>query len=65
MVEASEMQQRYRQFLDLLPLTLALAGLPAAEHGKSFNDDQLEARTTTIRKAYRHARQIAKTCIEG
>src|SRR4051794_38138079 len=25
---ASDLQQKYRQFLDLMPLTLALAGLP-------------------------------------
>ena len=65
MSEAADPQLRNRQFLDLLPLTIALAGLPPSDHGKSFSDDQLEARATTIKKAYRQARQVAKTCIEG
>ncbi len=65
MAEASEVQARYKQFLELLPLTISLAGLPAADHGKSYSDDQLEARATTVKKAYRQARNIAKACIES
>ena len=68
MSEATDPQQqqiRYKQFLDLLPLTIAVAGLPAADHGKSFTEDQMEARAMTIRKAYRQARQIARSCLEG
>ena len=65
MAEATDVQQRYRQFLDLLPLTIALAGLPPSDHGKAFSDDQLEARATTVKKAYRQARHIAKTAIES
>ena len=65
MTEAADVQQRYGQFLELLPLTIALAGLPPSDHGKSFSEDQLEARAMTIKKAYRQARQVAKTCIEG
>ena len=34
MADASEQQRRYREFLDLMPLTLALAGLPESDHGK-------------------------------
>ncbi|MBI3469656.1 MAG: hypothetical protein HY000_42195 [Planctomycetes bacterium] len=68
MSEATDPQQqqiRYKQFLDLLPLTIAVAGLPTADHGKSFTEDQMEARAMTIRKAYRQARQIARSCLEG
>ncbi len=65
MAEPNELQLKYKQFLDLLPLTVSLAGLPTSEPGKSFNEDQLEARAMTIKKAYRQARHIAKTCIEG
>lgn len=65
MAETSEIQQRYRQFLDLMPLTIALAGLPESDHGKAFTEDQLEARAMTLRKAYRQARAVAKACIEG
>ena len=65
MAESTDVQARYKQFLDLLPLTISLAGLPTSDHGKSFSEDQLEARATTIKKAYRQARHIAKACIEG
>jgi hypothetical protein len=65
MAELTEAQQRYKQFLDLLPLTIALAGLPQSEPTKPYNDDQLEARATQIKKAYKHARNIARVCIES
>ena len=65
MAEQNEAQQRYKQFLDLMPLTIALAGLPTSEPSKAFSEDQLEARAMTIRNAYRQARQIAKTCVEA
>ena len=51
-------QQKVREFMSLLPLTLAVAGLPDAEHGKHFNEGQMDARATTIRTAYKIARQI-------
>lgn len=55
---AERQQQKAREFMSLLPLTLAIAGLPEAEHGKSFNEGQLEARAMTIKTAYRIARQL-------
>ncbi len=64
MAELTEAQQRYKQFLDLLPLTIALAGLPQSEPAKPYSDDQLEARAMQIKKAYRHARNVARQCIE-
>ncbi len=51
-------QQKAREFMSLLPLTLAVAGLPDCEAGKHLNEGQMEARATTIRTAYRIARQI-------
>ena len=39
--------------MQLLPLTLAIAGLPDAEHGKYFNEGQLDVRSTAIRNAYK------------
>jgi len=55
---ADRQQQKVREFMSLLPLTLAVAGLPNAEHGKHFNEGQMDARATTIRTAYKIARQI-------
>ena len=60
MADSSDTQRRYREFLDLMPLTLSLAGLPASESGKYYTDEQIEARLFTVRYAYKHARQIAR-----
>jgi hypothetical protein len=57
-VERDRQQQKISEFLRLLPLTLAIAGLPEAEPGKHFNEGQMEARATTLRTAYKAARQV-------
>jgi len=56
---AQELQQKYRQFLELLPLTLALAGLPVSE-GRLYSEDQIDGRAMTIRTAYRVARNTVR-----
>jgi hypothetical protein len=61
---AADLQQKYRQFLDLLPLTITLAGLPPSE-GRLFGEEQIEARAITFRVAYRVARNVAKECLGG
>ena len=60
----TDLQQKYRQFLDLLPLTISLAGLPASE-GRLFSEEQIEARAITVRLAYKVARNTAKECLGG
>jgi hypothetical protein len=60
----SDLQQKYRQFLDLLPLTISLAGLPMSE-GRLYSEDQIEARAITVKAAYRVARNTAKECLSG
>jgi hypothetical protein len=61
---ANALQQKYRQFLDLLPLTVALAGLPPSEN-RLFSEDQIEARAITVKAAFRVARNVAKDCLGG
>ena len=51
-------QQKQREFMSLLPLTLQIAGLPQAEHGKYFNEAQMELRANSLRLAYKFARQL-------
>ncbi len=51
-------QQKAKEFMSLLPLTLALAGLRECEAGKIFTETQLEARATSLRTAYKAARQL-------
>ena len=61
--EAIERQlQKQREFMGLLPLTLAVAGLPEGEPGKIFTESQLESRSLTIKTAYKIARQIVADC---
>jgi hypothetical protein len=55
---ADRQQQKVREFMSLLPLTLELAGLSRAEPGKYLSESQIEARATSIRAAYKVARQI-------
>lgn len=55
---ADRQQQKVREFMQLLPMTLALAGLPEAAAGQHFNEGQMEARATTLRSAYKIARQV-------
>ncbi|HVS37121.1 MAG TPA: hypothetical protein VMS17_16285 [Gemmataceae bacterium] len=51
-------QQKINEFMKLLPLTAAIAGLPESEHGKYYNEGQMEIRTQTLRNAYKFARQL-------
>jgi hypothetical protein len=51
-------QQKVQEFLRLLPLTLAVAGLSQADSGHHFNEGQMEARALTLKAAYKVARQI-------
>lgn len=55
---ANPQQQKQREFMQLLPLTLAIAGLPHAPPGTYFNDGQMDARATSLRSAFKVARQL-------
>jgi hypothetical protein len=55
---ADRQQQKVREFMSLLPLTLELAGLPRAEPGRYYNEGQIDARCTTVKAAYKVARQM-------
>ena len=63
--ESVDRQQiKAKEFMSLLPLTLAVAGLPDAEPGRHFNEGQMEVRGTTIRLAYKIARQIIQEVVK-
>ena len=62
--QSSDVQRRYKEFLDLLPLTLAIAGLPESERGRYYTEEQIETRLSTIRHAWRAARQVARECVQ-
>lgn len=59
MSETPDRQQlKINEFMRLLPLTLAIAGLPEAELGKLLNEGQMEVRASNLRIAYKLARQL-------
>ena len=58
-------QTRMKEFMQLLPLTIELAGLPQAGPAQLFSTDQMEARVMTIRNAYKLARQFLREVGEG
>lgn len=64
MAEPNDLQRNYKEFLDLLPLTLALAGLATSEQGRSFTEEQIEARVFTIKNAYKAARTAVRELIQ-
>ena len=56
--EVEKQQQKAKEFMSLLPLTVVLAGLPQCDPGKHYTESQLEARATSLKLAYKMARQI-------
>ncbi|TWT58815.1 hypothetical protein KOR42_22010 [Thalassoglobus neptunius] len=63
MTEQNEQQRRYKEFMDLLPLTLNLAGLPPSEPGKYYNQEQIETRLFAVRHAYKAARSLVRELV--
>jgi hypothetical protein len=59
------LKRRYREFMDLLPLTLALAGLSINEGTRHFTSEQLELRSQAIGNAFKYARQTVRDAIKG
>jgi hypothetical protein len=51
-------RQKINEFMQLLPLTTAIAGLPQVEPGKHLNEGQMEVRANALRNAYKLARQL-------
>lgn len=61
---AADQQRRYREFLDLMPLVLNLAGLPQSDGARYYSEEQIELRANTIRHAFKFARQLARDYIQ-
>jgi hypothetical protein len=57
------LRRRYREFLDLLPLTIAIAGLPPSVSPYNFSADQMEVRIHTLATAFKLARQLVREAV--
>lgn len=58
-------KRRYKEFLDLLPFTLAIAGLPENPGPRSYTSDQMEARAQVLQSAFKVARQTVREIVKG
>jgi hypothetical protein len=58
-------QQRIKEFMQILPLAVAIAGLPPGDPNRLNTQDQMEVRANMIRNAYKIARQLLKEIGEG
>ncbi|HVC97912.1 MAG TPA: hypothetical protein VND64_29850 [Pirellulales bacterium] len=58
------LKRRYREFLDLLPLTVAIAGLSSNTSNRSLTAEQMEARAQALANAFKLARQITRESIK-
>jgi hypothetical protein len=57
--------QRIKEFMQILPLTVEIAGLPAGDPNRLVTADQMEVRANILRNAYKIARQLLKEVAEG
>lgn len=63
-VDDEALKRRYREFLDLLPLTVAIAGLPENNSQRSFTAEQMEGRAQVLAQAFKIARQTVREAIK-
>lgn len=59
------LKRRYKEFLDLLPLTAAIAGLPVNTTPRSFTTDQMESRAQVLTSAFKLARACIRDAIKS
>jgi hypothetical protein len=59
------LKRRYREFLDLLPLTIEIAGLSTNSSPRSFTAEQMDARAQVLGQAFKLARQVVRDAIKG
>lgn len=64
-LDEETVRRRYREFLELMPLTIAIAGLPESESPFNFSADQMEVRTNTLSTAFKLARQMVRDVVAG
>jgi hypothetical protein len=58
-------RRRYREFLELMPLTISIAGLPVSESPYNFTPEQMEIRVHTLSTAFKLARQMVRDAVTG
>jgi|GEM_PF-506756 len=64
MSEDDSLKRRYKEFLDLLPLSIAIAGLHENAGPRSLTPDQMEARAQILTSAFKIARKTVRGLIK-
>ena len=59
------LKRKYREFMDLLPLTLAIAGLSVNDGNRTFTSEQMELRSQAINNAFKFARQTVREALKS
>lgn len=62
-VDEETVRRRYREFLELAPVAIAIAGLPASQSPFNFSADQMEVRANTLSTAFKLAKQLARESV--
>jgi hypothetical protein len=62
--QQTDVQRRYREFLELMPLTIALAGLPHSDSGKYYGEEQIETRLFAVKHAYKAAKGLVREIVQ-
>ena len=55
---AERQQMKVKEFMQLLPLTMEIAGLPRVAEGKYYSEGQMENRAANLKQAYKTARAL-------
>jgi hypothetical protein len=57
------LKRRYREFMDLLPVAIEIAGLPQSEGAFNFTAEQMEIRANTLAMAFKYAKQLVREVV--
>jgi hypothetical protein len=64
-IDEETVRRRYREFLELMPLTIAIAGLPDSQSPFKDSPEQMETRIHTLSAAFKMAKQLARESVTG
>jgi hypothetical protein len=64
-LDEETVRRRYREFLELMPLTMEIAGLPTSQAPFNFSPEQMEVRIHTLSAAFKLAKQLARDSVTG
>lgn len=64
-IDEETLKRRYREFLELMPLTISIAGLPVSDGPWNFTADQMEIRIHTLAAAFKLAKQLVRESVSS